>query len=196
MTEKVQPEASKSTNVTESLGATEVLLILSGIVLVLVAMASTQWLEARSGYDHDADWPVGAGLFTSAASSGAQFVAMVCLGTTALLAFLGLVWRILLPLSLGFAMAAAAASSWWVLDARTWQVGRTYPFALFALVVLMIGLARAGSGPRASGAKSTGNFVGGQKDGRWYVYDDSGQCVGMEDWDHGTLLSAKPLRRA
>jgi hypothetical protein len=195
--DKLQPETSKpTTNANEALGATSVVLILSGVVFVIAAIASKQWLEARSGYEDDADWRVSAGLFTGAASSATQFITIVCLGATALLAFLGLVWRVLLALSLGFALVAAAAASWWVLDERTWQVGRAYPFAMFALLVLIMGLAHAGSAARSTGPKSIGSFVDGQKHGRWYVYDDSGQCVSMEDWEHGALVSAKALRRA
>ena len=194
MTDEPQAEMSKGTS--GSLSTTSVLLIVSGFVLVVAAMISTQWLEARSGYADDADWPVGAGLLTHAASSGAQFVALVCLGATALLAFLGLVWRLLLGLALGFAIVAGAAASWWILDERAWQVGRTYPFAMFALLVLIIGLTQAATAARTAGSTSSGSFVDGKKHGRWYVYDDTGQCVSMEDWEHGALVSAKPLRHS
>jgi hypothetical protein len=177
----------------EPLSATAVFLIISGVALLIAAMVSTQWLEARVRYDDDA---YGAGLFTKAASSGAQFVAVVCLGTTGALAVLGLVWRFLLTLSLGFAMVAGAAASAWILDARAWQVGRAYPFAMFALLVLIMGLAAGVSSTRSVGPKSKGSFVDGQKHGRWYVYDDGGDCVSMEDWEHGVLVSSKPVGRS
>ena len=194
MTDKLQVETAKYTaKSNEPLSATAVFLIVSGVALLIAAMLSTQWLEARVRYDDDA---YGAGLFTKAASSGAQFVAMVCLATTALLAVLGLVWRILLALSLGFAMVAAAAASAWVLDARAWQVGRAYPFAMFGVLVLIMGLASGVSSTRSVGPKSKGNFVDGQKHGRWYVYDEGGGCVSMEDWEHGVLVTSKPVGRS
>lgn len=194
MTEKLQAETSKhSATANEPLSATAIFLIVSGLALLVAAMLSTQWLEARVQYDDEA---YGAGLFTKAASSAAQFVAVVCLATTGLLAVLGFVWRFLLTLSLGFAMVAGAAASAWILDARPWQVGRAYPFAMFALLVLIMGLAAGLSSTRSVGPKSKGGFADGQKHGRWYVYDEGGDCVSMEDWEHGVLVSSKPVGRS
>jgi len=197
MTDKVQAESPKAAATSnESLSATAIFLIISGVVLLVAAVASTQWLEARPDYYDRGDAPAGAGLFTSAASAGAQVVGVVCLAAAGLLALLGLVWRFLLALALGFAMVAAAAVSWWILEERTWQVGRAYPFAMFALLVLIMGLAAAMSSIRSVAAKSTGNFVDGRKHGRWYVYDDGGNCTSMEDWDNGVLVSETPVKRS
>jgi hypothetical protein len=137
-----------------------------------------------------------AGLFTDAGSSAARFLAVVFFAATGSLALLGLVLRRLLGLALGFALLAAAAASFWIFDERTWHVGRAYTLGMFALAVLITGLAQAASAARSAAPSSIGSFVDGRKHGRWYVYDDRGQCVSMEDWEHGTLVSSKPQGRS
>lgn len=108
---------------------------------------------------------------------------------------IGLAVRALLGLSLAFAVVAGTAASWGGLDERTWQVGRAYPFAMFALLVLIVGLTQAPSATGSASPSSKGSFVEGRKHGRWYVYDKRGQCISVEDWEHGTLVSAKPQGR-
>jgi len=197
MSDKPQQETSEHVGSSKAPpSAIAALLIVGGVVLLVAAIASKQWLEARSTYVDDAAGPAVAGLFTDAASSAARFLAVVFFAATGSLALLGLVLRRLLGVALGFALLAAAAASFWICDEGTWHVGRAYTLGMFALAVLITGLAQAASATRSAAPSSVGSFVDGRKHGRWYVYDGRGQCVSMEDWEHGTLVSAKPQGRS
>ena len=193
MTDKPEVETWKpETDRKAALSGTAVLLVIGGLILLVAAMASKQWLETRSLYADDADGPAVVGLFTDGASTAGRFLAVIFFAASGSLALLGLVVRPLLVLALGFAMLAAAAASWWIFDERAWHVGRAYTLGMFALLVLITGLAQAASAGRSAAPSSTGSFVDGRKHGRWYAYDESGRCILMEDWEHGTLVSSTP----
>lgn len=77
MTDKPQPQASEPHADSDTpLTGTAMFLVVGGVMLLVAAMVSKQWLEARSGYADDSDWPVAAGLFTGGASSAARFIAV------------------------------------------------------------------------------------------------------------------------
>ncbi len=188
-----EAEASRpSSSENARLSSTAVVLVIGGLILLLVAIASKQWLEARSMYGHYSDEPAAVGLFASAASSGARWLAVIFFAATALLALLGLVVRGLLAPAVGVAIMAAATVSWWIFDESEWNAGRAYTLGMFALLVLIAGLAQAATATRSVRSSNRGEFVDGQKHGRWYVYNDRGQCIAMEDWQHGTLVSSLP----
>ena len=173
----------------KGLSATALFLILGGLSLLVLAMLSKHWLEAPPEYRRDP--MIVRGLFGDAGSSGTRLLGTVLMVLSGALALIGLMLRQVMTVAIVLAVCAGAALSWWMSDQSEWFAGRAYTLAMFALVVMIVGLAQ-GAASAGPSAKSVGSFVDGKKHGRWYVYDDGGKCIAMEDWEHGTLVSTKP----
>lgn len=173
-----------------------------GVILLLAAVFSKQWLEVvswRESYDWRESHAGPIGLFSDVSSHGAGFrlpIAVLLLFTPLWL-FAGMFLRWALHVALACVFSGVVVASAWVFTQSDMGAGRAYTLAMIGLATIAAGVTQALMVPIVrTGRDARGELVNGRKHGRWHVYDDRGTCIAIEEWEHGTLVASSPVKPA